>query len=99
MTDLYDRLREASEYVTTAAGRDHRIALTLGSGLGGYADGLAGAVTIPYADIPHFPVPTVAGHGGKLVSATFGDTGVLILAGRVHFYEGRSLDDLVCVTR
>ncbi len=99
MTDLYDRLHEASDYVGNVTGREHRIALTLGSGLGGYADGLTDAVTIPYADIPHFPVPSVAGHGGKLVSAAFGDTGVLILAGRVHFYEGRSLDDLVFGTR
>ena len=99
MTELYDRLQEASDYVSHATGRRHRVALTLGSGLGGYADDLPGAVSIPYADIPHYPVPTVAGHGGKLVSATFGGTGVLILAGRVHFYEGRSLDDLVFGTR
>ena len=99
MTGLYERLHEASDYVTGRAGRRHRIAITLGSGLGGYADSLSEAVTIPYADIPHFPVPTVVGHGGKLVSAMFGDTGVLIFAGRVHYYEGRPLDDLVFGTR
>jgi len=99
MADLHEQLRRASEYVSGVAGRRHRVAITLGSGLGGYADGLPGAVTIPYADIPHFPVPTVAGHGGKLVSALVGDTGVLVLAGRVHYYEGRPLGDLVFGTR
>ena len=99
MTELYDQLHQASEYVSGVAGRHHRVAITLGSGLGGYADSLSDAVTIPYADIPHFPVPTVAGHGGKLVSAMFGNTGVLIFAGRVHYYEGRPLSDLVFGTR
>ncbi len=99
MTELYAQLHEASGYVSGVAGRHHRVAITLGSGLGAYADSLPDAVTIPYEDIPHFPVPTVAGHGGKLVSAVFGDTGVLILAGRVHYYEGRPLSDLVFGTR
>ncbi len=99
MTEVYDQLHEASDYVSGLAGRHHRVAITLGSGLGGYADSLPDAVTIPYADIPHFPVPTVAGHGGKLVSAVFGDMGVLIFAGRVHYYEGRPLSDLVFGTR
>ena len=99
MPELYDQLHEASEYVSRVSGRRHRVAITLGSGLGGYADDLTDAITIPYADIPHFPVPSVAGHGGKLVSAMFGDTGVLILAGRVHLYEGRPLSDLVFGSR
>jgi len=99
MTDLYEQLHEASEYVSRVTGRHHRVAITLGSGLGDYADTLPDAVTIPYTDIPHFAVPTVAGHGGKLVSATFGDAGVLIFAGRVHYYEGRPLSDVVFGTR
>ncbi len=99
MTEIYRQLHEASDHVSGLAGRHHRVAITLGSGLGGYADNLPGAVAIPYSEIPHFPVPTVAGHGGKLVSAVFGDTGVLILAGRVHYYEGRPLSDLVFGTR
>ena len=99
MVELYEQLHEASAYVRSVAGRHHRVAITLGSGLGGYADSLPGAVSIPYADIPHFPVPTVQGHGGKLVSTVFGDTGVLILAGRVHYYEGRAVSDLVFGTR
>jgi len=99
MAELYEQLQQASEYVTGVAGRHHRVAITLGSGLGDYADSLPDAITIPYEDVPHFPVPTVAGHGGKLVSAVFGDIGVLILAGRVHYYEGRPLSDLVFGTR
>jgi purine-nucleoside phosphorylase len=99
MTGIYEQLEAASEYVSTTTGRHHSVAITLGSGLGSYADGLPDAVTVPYSDIPHFPVPTVAGHGGKLVSARLGDANVLILAGRVHYYEGRPVSDLVFGTR
>lgn len=99
MADLFERLQEASRYVSEITSREHRVAITLGSGLGTYADTLPEAIEIPYADIPHFPLPTVEGHGGKLVSATFGGDAVLVLAGRVHYYEGRPLDDLVFGTR
>lgn len=95
MTGIYEQLHEASEYVTKVTGRGHSVAITLGSGLGSYADTLPDAITVPYADIPHFPLPTVTGHGGKLVSASLGDVNVLVYAGRVHYYEGRPVSDLV----
>lgn len=64
------------------------IAIILGSGLGGLADEIEKAVSVPFADIPGFPEPTVLGHAGALVSGTLGGRAVIALAGRFHMYEG-----------
>jgi xanthosine phosphorylase len=65
-----------------------RAALVLGSGLGGVADAVADAVRIPYAELPGFPVGSVAGHAGQLVVGTLGGVPVAVLQGRAHLYEG-----------
>lgn len=92
----YDELRAAVAAIARGTGRDrHHIALVLGSGLSGYAAGLPGATEIPYSSIPGFPVPSVEGHSGSLYSAPVGERGVLVLAGRVHTYEGWAMEDVV----
>jgi purine-nucleoside phosphorylase len=92
----YEEIRRAAETVAARSGRErHRIALVLGSGLGGYAETLADTVTIPYEEVPGFPVPAVEGHAGSLVSAVAGSAPVLVLAGRVHCYEGWTLQEVV----
>ena len=92
----YDQLKKATDAIGAATGRErHDAAVVLGSGLSGYAADLDGAVAVPYADIPGFPVPKVAGHGGTLYSAPIGGGAVLFYAGRVHTYEGWELDDVV----
>ena len=65
-----------------------RVAIILGSGLGGFADGLTGATAIPYAELPGFPRSSVAGHAGRLVLGAVGGVEVVAMQGRVHFYEG-----------
>ena len=68
-----------------------RIGIVLGSGLGGFVDTVADAVSIPYAELEGFPVPAVSGHAGTLVIGRIGGTPVAVLAGRGHYYEhGRS---------
>ncbi len=92
----YTDLEAAVDYIATTTGKPtHDIAVVLGSGLADYASSLDDAVVIPYSDIPHFPLPSVHGHAGHLVSATVGDNRVLIFSGRVHLYEGRPLWDTV----
>lgn len=92
----YDRLRAAADAIAEQTGRaGHDAAVVLGSGLSRFAAELEGAVVIPYTDIPGFPVPSVAGHGGTLYSLPQGDGAVLMYAGRVHAYEGWDLDDVV----
>jgi purine-nucleoside phosphorylase len=68
-------------------GRTPRIALVLGSGLGGLIDEVEDAIRIPYAELPGFPHSGVTGHAGLLVCGRFGSTEVLMLAGRAHYYE------------
>lgn len=64
------------------------VAVVLGSGLGAFADRLEGAESIPYADIPGFPRPTVSGHQGRLVFGTLGGRRLVCMQGRLHLYEG-----------
>jgi purine-nucleoside phosphorylase len=73
-------------------GRTPEIAIVLGSGLGGLAADVAGAVRIPYRAVPGFPEPAVAGHGGELVAGSLGGRAVLAQSGRFHMYEGHSAD-------
>lgn len=65
-----------------------RLAIVLGSGLGGVADAVDDPLAIPYDDLPGFPVGGVAGHHGRLVLGTLGPTPVAVMQGRVHLYEG-----------
>jgi xanthosine phosphorylase len=71
-----------------APGFSPRLGIVLGSGLGGLADALEDAVSIPYRDLPGFPEPGVAGHGGRLVLGRLGGLPVACLQGRRHIYEG-----------
>jgi len=96
----YEAIQDARTAITKATGRDeHRVAIVLGSGLGSYAAALPGAVEVPYGEIPGFPVPKVEGHSGSLFSAELDGHPVIVLAGRVHAYEGWDLTDVVFAVR
>lgn len=71
------------------------VGLVLGSGLGGVAASLADSVRVPYADIPGFAPPSVAGHAGELVVGALGGVTVACLSGRVHLYEGEPSERVV----
>jgi xanthosine phosphorylase len=71
-----------------APGFRPRLGIVLGSGLGGLADAVDGAVAVPYAEIPGFPTPTVAGHAGRFVLGTLEGVPVACMQGRFHLYEG-----------
>jgi len=75
------------------------IALVLGSGLGNFVDALSHTTRISFAEIPGFPVSTVEGHSGELVHGFLGDVPVVVNSGRVHFYEGYSLDQVIYPVR
>ncbi|KAB0682712.1 purine-nucleoside phosphorylase [Aureimonas leprariae] len=72
--------------------RRPRIALVLGSGLGDLANSVEAAIRIPYADVPGFPISAVSGHTAELVTGRIGETEVLVLSGRVHYYEAGRAD-------
>ena len=75
------------------------IALILGSGLGDYADSIKVEAAVEYSEIAGFPVSTVAGHKGRFVFGYVGDKPVVIMQGRVHYYEGYPMADVVLPTR
>ena len=83
-------MTQAADVVRAAAGDRPapHLALVLGSGLGPVADAVQDAVAIPYAELPGFPVGSVAGHAGRLVLGTLAGTPVAVLQGRAHVYEG-----------
>lgn len=94
------QVREAADHIRRQIGdRQPRIAITLGSGLGDLAEDLTDVIYIPYGDIPHFPVSTVAGHKGRFVLGRLGDQEVLCMQGRFHYYEGYDLKQVTLPVR
>lgn len=97
---LYDRASEAARYVQAKAhSRAPRVAVVLGSGLGGVADAVEDAIDISYGEIPHFVRSTVEGHDGKLIIGSCGGIDVVLMKGRLHFYEGYSMEDVTLPVR
>lgn len=84
---MMDALDQATQAVGGIAGKPD-VAMVLGSGLGDYANTLAQAQVIPYAEIPHMPLSNVSGHAGNLVLGTGGGKRVVAMQGRAHLYEG-----------
>jgi purine-nucleoside phosphorylase len=85
----FDQVSEAAAFLKVRLGSlAPKIGIVLGSGLGAVADAVPNPVLVPYAEIPHFPQSTVEGHSGRIVAGLLDDVRVLILQGRVHFYEG-----------
>jgi purine-nucleoside phosphorylase len=98
-TGLYERAEHATRVIRSRISVEPRIALVLGSGLGGFADDFEEAVGIPYEDIPGFVRSTAQGHAGRLVIGKIDSVPVLAMQGRVHYYEGYSLEEVTFAVR
>jgi purine-nucleoside phosphorylase len=91
----FDEVSEAAHFVRAKLGSlTPRLGIVLGSGLGAAADAVLDRIIVRYEDIPHFPKSTVEGHSGRLVAGLLGGTPILVMQGRVHFYEGYSPNDV-----
>ena len=88
-------IQEAAACLRSRMGQVPRMALVLGSGLGPLADQVQQAVSIPYGEIPHFPVATAPGHAGRLVLGRLEGKPLLVMQGRFHAYEGHPLERVV----
>jgi purine-nucleoside phosphorylase len=95
----FTRATAAADYIRTWTTHPPTLGIILGSGLGNFASQVEHPTTIPYADIPHWPISTVAGHSGKLIVGTIAGTQVAVMQGRVHAYEGYSMDQVTFPTR
>jgi len=101
VSDLYARAEHAARTIRARAKADEaaRVAIVLGSGLGGFVDQFSEAVTIPYSEIPGFVTSTAEGHAGRLVIGKVDHVPVIAMQGRVHFYEGYSLEEVTFPVR
>ena len=96
---MYNKLMKCLRSVREKTDFVPEVALILGSGLGDYADGIEIVDTVDYSDIEGFPVSTVPGHRGRFVFGYVEKTPVVIMQGRVHFYEGYAISDVVLPIR
>jgi purine-nucleoside phosphorylase len=91
----FERLTEATNYLKKYCSSSPKIAVVLGSGLGNFTNEIGVEHEIPYEQIPNFPVSTVEGHHGKLIFGSISGKPIIAMAGRFHFYEGYSPEDVV----
>ena len=96
---LQEKITAAAEYLLSRVPVRPEVALVLGSGLGDYADTLEQSIKIPYSQIPNFPQPTVQGHTGAFVFGVKEGKAVVVAQGRVHYYEGLSMQQITLPVR
>ena len=99
MNEVYEKLVKCYESVREKIDFKPRAALILGSGLGDYGESIQVESTLDYHDIEGFPVSTVPGHKGRFLFGYVGDVPVVIMQGRVHYYEGYPITDVVLPIR
>jgi purine-nucleoside phosphorylase len=99
MSDLLNQLNETVTFIKSKVTPEATTGIILGSGLGNLAEVIKVDVALPYHEIPHFPVSTVKGHGGKLIFGELGGKKVIVMSGRFHFYEGYSAQTVVYPVR
>lgn len=99
MNEIYEKLKKCYESVRTRIDFVPDVALVLGSGLGDYAQGIEVVSTLDYHDIDGFPVSTVPGHKGRFIFGYVNQVPVVCMQGRVHYYEGYPMSDVVLPIR
>ena len=91
---FYDQVKESADYIRSKVNAKADFAVILGSGLGKIVDIMENKEIVPYKEIPNFPQSSVAGHAGNLVFGNIGDTRIMALQGRFHYYEGFSMKEV-----
>lgn len=99
MNEVYDKLQNCLKSVREKTDFVPEVALVLGSGLGDYVKEVSVSATIDYKEIEGFPISTVVGHKGRFIFGYINEVPVVIMQGRVHYYEGYPISDVVLPTR
>lgn len=99
MNPIYEKLLRCYESVRSRIDFEPKVAIVLGSGLGNYADNIRVEAELDYHEIEGFPVSTVPGHAGKFIFGYVADVPVVCMKGRVHYYEGYPISDVVLPVR
>ena len=98
-SELFDDIQESVAYLANRCSLQPRFGFILGTGLSDLADEITDAEEIPYGDIPHFPESTVQSHRGKLILGYLAGVPVVAMAGRFHYYEGYSMEQVTFPVR
>jgi purine-nucleoside phosphorylase len=96
---MWELIQETVNFIKNKTNFTPEYGVILGSGLGSFTDDLKIEFTLPYHEIPNFPVSTVAGHKGALVFGTIGNKKVVAMQGRFHYYEGYSMQEVTFPVR
>ncbi|PWA07232.1 purine-nucleoside phosphorylase [Flavobacterium psychrotolerans] len=96
---MWEQVQETVSFIKSQTNFTPEYGVILGSGLGGFTEDIQIEYTLPYTDIPNFPVSTVQGHKGALVFGTIGDKKVVAMQGRFHFYEGYDMKEVTFPVR
>ena len=99
MSSVQEKLMHCYESFKKRVDFHPEVAIVLGSGLGDFADEIKVEAELPYEKIDGFPVSTVVGHAGKFIFGYLGDIPVVCMKGRIHYYEGYAMSDVVLPTR
>lgn len=99
MNPVYEKLLKCYECYKTKIDFEPKVAVVLGSGLGNFAKTVDVKAELPYNEIEGFPVSTVPGHAGKFIFGYINEVPVVLMQGRVHYYEGYPITDVVLPTR
>lgn len=90
-----EKAKAAAKHIQSQISKEAETLVILGSGLGGFVEILEEAISIPYGEIPYFPVSTVSGHSGELMLGKVGEKWIWVMNGRFHYYEGYELGETV----
>ena len=99
MLDLYDKIQDAKAAIVARWNQRPKVAIVLGTGLGGLVDDIDVEAVIEYGDIPHFPISTATSHRGRLVCGRLSGEAVIAMEGRFHMYEGYPLKQITLPIR
>lgn len=99
MLELRQQVESAHQAIAKVWGGKPKVGIILGTGLGGFAEEIKVEASIPYGEIPHFPVSTVESHAGRLIAGTLAGVPVVAMEGRFHFYEGYSMKEITFPVR
>jgi len=95
----FEQIQETAAYIRSRIRNSPVAGIILGSGLGDLAHAVQAETEIPYSEIPHFPQSTVEGHAGKLIFGSLNGKEVMLMAGRFHYYEGYSMQEVTFPVR
>lgn len=96
---MLQQIKESANFIKDTTKFNPEIGIILGTGLGGLVSEIEIEFSIPYNEIPHFPLSTVEGHSGRLILGTLGGKKVIAMQGRFHFYEGYSIEKVTLPVR